>query len=207
MFSHCFFQVTIKQEPFPYFSSDEDDDVHVVSISEQRQPDFKLVWADTNSTVNTIAAWELCELAVVDCADEQTSYVVRCDDRELTLPSYKVADYMPIQKHHRCVRVVAIRRRNDLPYVIRGNQQMPLYPNIDGLPYPGIVGAQNGVQCMIIFDDGHVQNINVDYIFKVFGEDGIEHGKFQYENRLENKLEIKWHFLRCKYHRSFIMYM
>lgn len=139
-------------------------------------------WGDISTNEQVIAPWQLCTLleGYDRSEDGEAGARVVFVDRTMDLPFSKLASYKsPKRIHHNGVRVLAPRRAVDLPYTIDDAcREVPLYAGKDTELYPGIIAVRNEHNCMVFFDDGHVQNVAQKDVRLVLGSSGLEHGEY-----------------------------
>ncbi|XP_031637186.1 histone-lysine N-methyltransferase eggless-like [Contarinia nasturtii] len=179
-------------EPIEISDDDEisiyEDEVSILNIKTPAPlmaDERKLYWADKTRKNNVIASWKQCELLsrqvyVNEFEEEQEMCLINMFDRKLEVPNYKLAMAKSSrQDYHNYSRVLAFRKRVDLPYIINEfNQMEELYPSQDNEPYAGMIASRSNVNdhfYMVFFDDGHVQKINWKDIRLVLGNDGLSH--------------------------------
>lgn len=118
----------------------------------------------------------------VDDAEQTSYHLVSCENHQkMNLPNWKVAiGRTSRQDYKNGTRVIVFRKAVDLPYEINyACQEIRLYASNDNEPYAGIIADKSkNDKYMIFFDDGHVQSVDRKDIRLVFGNDGLQHGKF-----------------------------
>lgn len=142
-------------------------------------------FANVADDANIISSWQPCNIkTVIPMNDSKRSkkYVISYSNGERnvekTVPEYYLAEARTLQLNEflkKGTRVIAKRDQAKLPFRFSStyNHNIHLGSNSDDGFYAGIVGEQyetdDGIQCLIFFDDGHTQYISMKYIKLVFG--------------------------------------
>lgn len=158
---------------------EDEDELELVSseFKVSKMSQIKQLWADTCPDANVISGWHQVVEVSVNCSED--TITIQHNGLEIDMPKHKLAVNNPFKKFD---RVVAFRRSEDMPYKIDDTGELvKLYPNTSDRPYAGLVvefsGNDESTQCLVFFDDGHVQAVKRRHIFKVLETNWMSHGK------------------------------
>lgn len=138
---------------------------------------------------NVLGPWKPCRLLnKVENIGNDKDYVVQFvyDNSKRDVASYELAngnipDPNGLEKG---TRVIAARRSEELPYKLDDSgQRIGLYGNNSNELYAGIfVDFDEKGRCLVFFDDGMVQYVPLGLIRRVLGNDGHQHGAYDFDS-------------------------